>query len=101
VTNKLDCNHLTILSRYWFYLLIKQQYLNKLKSLKKAFQDVDSKRFRGFSHYLIINREHSYSSAWREKKRSPHHHPKFDIDEDALPIAIRLFIEIIKAYDKK
>lgn len=33
-----------------------------------------------------------------EKSRYPHHHPKFDIDEDVFPEAIRLFIEIIKNY---
>ena len=31
-----------------------------------------------------------------EKSEYPHHHPKFDIDEDVLPDAIKLFIEIVK-----
>lgn len=30
-----------------------------------------------------------------EKSQYPHHHPKFDIDEDVFPDAIRLFIEMI------
>lgn len=33
-----------------------------------------------------------------EKSMYPHHHPKFDIDEDVFPEAIRLFIEIVKNY---
>lgn len=33
-----------------------------------------------------------------EKSKYPHHHPKFDIDEDVFPEAITLFTEIIKNY---
>ncbi|MBB6214222.1 amidohydrolase [Anaerosolibacter carboniphilus] len=33
-----------------------------------------------------------------EASTYPHHHPKFDIDEDVLQEAIRLFIEIVKNY---
>ncbi|WP_026695852.1 M20 metallopeptidase family protein [Peribacillus kribbensis] len=33
-----------------------------------------------------------------EKSTFPHHHPKFDIDEDVVPSAIELFIEIVKNY---
>lgn len=33
-----------------------------------------------------------------EKSMYPHHHPKFDIDEDVFPDAIQLFLEIIKNY---
>ncbi len=33
-----------------------------------------------------------------EKSQYPHHHPKFDIDEDVFSEAIRLFIEIVKNY---
>lgn len=33
-----------------------------------------------------------------EKSMYPHHHPKFDIDEDVFPEAIRLFVEIVKNY---
>lgn len=33
-----------------------------------------------------------------EKSKYPHHHPKFDIDEDVFPEAIKLFTEIIKNY---
>lgn len=34
-----------------------------------------------------------------EKSGYPHHHPKFDIDEDVIPVAIELFIEIVKSYN--
>ncbi|KIL77410.1 N-acetyl-L,L-diaminopimelate deacetylase [Bacillus badius] len=33
-----------------------------------------------------------------EKSRYPHHHPRFDLDEEVFPDAIQLFIEIIKHY---
>lgn len=33
-----------------------------------------------------------------EKSMYPHHHPKFDIDEEVIPEAIKLFIEIAKNY---
>lgn len=35
-----------------------------------------------------------------EKSTYPHHHPKFDIDEDVLPSAIQLMIEIVKEAEK-
>jgi amidohydrolase len=31
-----------------------------------------------------------------EKSAYPHHHPKFDIDEDTIPSAIKLLTEIVK-----
>lgn len=33
-----------------------------------------------------------------EKSMYPHHHPRFDIDEDIFPQAIQLFVEMIKNY---
>ena len=33
-----------------------------------------------------------------ERSQYPHHHAKFDIDEDVIPEAIRLFTEILKQY---
>ncbi|AJK89022.1 MULTISPECIES: M20 metallopeptidase family protein [Lysinibacillus] len=33
-----------------------------------------------------------------EKSKYPHHHPRFDLDEDVFPDAIKLFIEIIMNY---
>lgn len=33
-----------------------------------------------------------------EKSQYPHHHPRFDLDEDVFPEAIRLFVEILKRY---
>jgi amidohydrolase len=52
-----------------------------------------------FSHYLLHKPgAFVFVGMGGEKSAYPHHHPKFDIDEDALPIAIRLFIEIIKGY---
>ncbi|PAQ15600.1 N-acyl-L-amino acid amidohydrolase [Bacillaceae bacterium SAOS 7] len=34
-----------------------------------------------------------------EKSAYPHHHPRFDIDEDVIPDAIKLFIDIVKNYN--
>lgn len=33
-----------------------------------------------------------------EKSQYPHHHPKFDLDEDVFPDAIKLFIELVNHY---
>ncbi|KRF52564.1 N-acyl-L-amino acid amidohydrolase [Bacillus sp. Soil768D1] len=33
-----------------------------------------------------------------EKSQYPHHHPRFDLDEEVFPDAIKLFIEIVKHY---
>ncbi|MGG1664009.1 M20 metallopeptidase family protein [Brevibacillus sp. NRS-1366] len=34
-----------------------------------------------------------------EKSMYPHHHPQFDIDEEAIPTAIRLFLELIQHFE--
>lgn len=34
-----------------------------------------------------------------EKSMYPHHHPQFDIDEEAIPTAIRLFLELIQQFE--
>jgi len=34
-----------------------------------------------------------------EASAYPHHHPMFDIDEDAIPLAIELFIELVQRYE--
>lgn len=34
-----------------------------------------------------------------EKSPYPHHHPKFDIDEDAVPVAIDLFIQLVLNFE--
>ncbi|WHX42613.1 amidohydrolase [Mesobacillus sp. AQ2] len=53
-----------------------------------------------FSHYLLhIPGAFVFVGMGGEKSAYPHHHPKFDIDEDSLPIAIKLFVEIVKAYN--
>lgn len=52
-----------------------------------------------FSHYLLHKPgAFVFVGIGGEKSTYPHHHPKFDLDEAALPIAIKLFIEIMKAY---
>ncbi|OZI10833.1 N-acyl-L-amino acid amidohydrolase [Bacillaceae bacterium SAS-127] len=34
-----------------------------------------------------------------EKSAYPHHHPRFDIDEDVIPDAIKLFVDIVKNHN--
>ncbi|WP_338753365.1 amidohydrolase [Bacillus sp. FJAT-52991] len=34
-----------------------------------------------------------------EKSAYPHHHPRFDIDEEVIPDAIKLFIDLVKNYN--
>jgi amidohydrolase len=34
-----------------------------------------------------------------EKSAYPHHHPRFDIDEDAIPIAINLFVQLVQQFE--
>lgn len=52
-----------------------------------------------FSYYLLQKPgAFIFVGMGGEKSMYPHHHPKFDLDEDVLPDAIKLFIEIIKNY---
>ncbi|MBS4191895.1 amidohydrolase [Bacillus sp. FJAT-49705] len=52
-----------------------------------------------FSHYLLEKPgAFMFVGMGGEKSIYPHHHPKFDIDEDVIPDAIKLFIEILKNY---
>src|SRR5690606_18699731 len=52
-----------------------------------------------FSHYLLEKPgAFMFVGMGGEKSIYPHHHPKFDIDEDVFPDAIQLFIEIVKNY---
>ncbi|GED69347.1 N-acyl-L-amino acid amidohydrolase [Brevibacillus reuszeri] len=34
-----------------------------------------------------------------EKSSFPHHHPRFDIDEDVIPTGVELFIQLVKDFD--
>ncbi|MED4749844.1 amidohydrolase [Brevibacillus choshinensis] len=36
-----------------------------------------------------------------EASAYPHHHPQFDIDEDAIPIAIELFVQLVLRYARQ
>lgn len=52
-----------------------------------------------FSHYLLKKPGAFIFVGMRgEKSAYPHHHPKFDIDEDVFPSAIELFINIVKNF---
>lgn len=53
--------------------------------------------------YYTINKPGAYffTGANKEGNPHPHHHPKFDIDERALPIAAKTLIEAYFAYQKQ
>lgn len=53
-----------------------------------------------FSYYLQKNPgAFIFVGMGGEKSLYPHHHPKFDLDEDVFPDAIRLFIDIARNYN--
>lgn len=52
-----------------------------------------------FSHYLLQKPGAFIFIGMRsEKSAYPHHHPKFDIDEDVFPTTIQLLINIVKKF---
>ena len=52
-----------------------------------------------FSYYLLnAPGAFIFVGMGGEKSAYPHHHSKFDIDEEVLPDAVKLFVEIIKNY---
>lgn len=53
-----------------------------------------------FSHYLLKKPgAFTFIGMGGEKSAYPHHHPCFDIDEDVIPSAIKLFIQIVKHFE--
>lgn len=52
-----------------------------------------------FSHYLLKKPgAFVFVGMNGEKSAYPHHHPRFDIDEDVMPTAINLFIQLVKQF---
>ncbi|WP_408011463.1 M20 family metallopeptidase [Pseudalkalibacillus sp. A8] len=52
-----------------------------------------------FSYYLLKKPgAFVFVGMGGEKSSFPHHHPKFDIDEDVIPDAIELFIQLVKNF---
>ncbi|ELK43060.1 hypothetical protein BAG01nite_34240 [Brevibacillus agri] len=33
-----------------------------------------------------------------ENSKYPHHHPRFDLDEEAIPVGIELFVQLVKHF---
>ena len=50
--------------------------------------------------YYLEKKQGAYLFVGMESEVSayPHHHPKFNIDEEVIPDAIRVFIEILKQF---
>ncbi|ASN06580.1 M20 family metallopeptidase [Virgibacillus necropolis] len=55
-----------------------------------------------FGYYLLEKPgTYFFTGAQKEGNEYPHHHPKFDIDERALPIAAKTLMEAYLAYQEK
>ncbi|MFC7395012.1 M20 metallopeptidase family protein [Scopulibacillus cellulosilyticus] len=53
-----------------------------------------------FSYYLEKQKgAYLFVGMGGEKSTYPHHHPRFDIDEDTIPTAIELFVQIVTKFD--
>ena len=56
-----------------------------------------------FSAFLQKHQGHSFIGAGNKEKGIiyPHHHPRFTIDEDALPIGVQVFVSSIMNFISK
>lgn len=72
---------------------------NQVKEVTKAELIQPSMTGEDFAYYLIEKPgSFFFVGAQQPDNFQPHHHPKFDIDERAMVIAVKTFIEIIKTY---
>jgi amidohydrolase len=75
--------------------VIRQSFGNEVFELVDPVMGAED-----FSYYLLKKPgAFIFVGMSGEKSMYPHHHPKFDIDEDVFPDAIKLFIEIVKNYN--
>lgn len=83
--------------------------LNNSKFVEKVIQESFGKEVikliepvmagEDFSHYLLEKPgSFIFVGMGSEKSNYPHHHPRFDLDEEVFPIAIQLLIDIVKNY---
>lgn len=72
---------------------------NQVEEVTKAELVVPSMTGEDFAYYLLEKPgAFFFTGAQKENNFQPHHHPKFDIDERAMVIAAKTFIELIKKY---
>jgi amidohydrolase len=75
--------------------VIRQSFGNEVFELVDPVMGAED-----FSYYLLKKPgAFIFVGIGGEKSMYPHHHPKFDLDEDVFPDAIKLFIEIVKNYN--
>lgn len=75
---------------------------DNIKEINKARYIVPVMGGEDFAYY-IQNKPGAYffTGAQKEGSHYPHHHPKFDIDERALPIAAKTLIQVYLKYQEK
>ncbi|MFB1052200.1 M20 family metallopeptidase [Paraliobacillus sp. JSM ZJ581] len=72
---------------------------SKVDGVKKAIFVEPSMTGEDFSYYLLEKPgAFFFVGAQQEGNFQPHHHPAFDIDERAMLLAAKTFVEIIKSY---
>ncbi|WP_112180095.1 MULTISPECIES: M20 family metallopeptidase [Paraliobacillus] len=72
---------------------------NQVEEVTKAELVEPSMTGEDFAYYLLEKPgAFFFTGAQKENDFQPHHHPKFDIDERAMVIAAKTFIELIKKY---
>lgn len=72
---------------------------NQVAEVTKAELVEPSMTGEDFAYYLLEKPgAFFFTGAQKENNFQPHHHPKFDIDERAMVIAAKTFIELIKKY---
>lgn len=73
-----------------------------IKEIEKVEKVVPSMGGEDFAYYLHHKPgAYFFTGAQKEGSPYPHHHPKFDIDERALPIAAKIFVQIYFDYQAK
>lgn len=75
---------------------------SSIKEIEKVEKVAPSMGGEDFAYYLQHKPgAYFFTGAQKEDSPYPHHHPKFDIDERALPIAAKTFIQIYFDYQAK
>ncbi|MEI3607821.1 M20 family metallopeptidase [Pseudogracilibacillus sp. SE30717A] len=75
---------------------------NQIPEVKNAINVAPQMGGEDFAHYLNIKPgAFFFTGAKKEGHNYPHHHPMFDIDEKAMPIAAKMLIGAYFAYQEK
>lgn len=75
---------------------------NQIPEVKNAIDVAPQMGGEDFAHYLNVKPgAFFFTGAKKEGHNYPHHHPKFDIDEKAMPIAAKMLIGAYFSYQEK